>query len=101
MIHVLASIIAKSGNRDILIEHIKSNIPHVIKENGCIEYNPTIDVDYHIDNQTYDENRVTIIEKWENFDTLKKHMQAPHMLSYRENVKNLVENSSLKILTNA
>jgi quinol monooxygenase YgiN len=101
MIHVLASIIVKHGNRDILIEHIKSNIPHVIKENGCIEYNPTIDVDYHIDNQTYDENRVTIIEKWENFDTLKKHMQAPHMFSYRENVKDLVENISLKILTNA
>ena len=101
MIHVLASIRVKPGKRDILLEHLKSNIPHVINEQGCIEYNSTIDVDYHIDNQTYDENRVIIIEKWENFDTLKKHMQAPHMLSYRENVKNLVENISLKILTNA
>ena len=101
MIHVLASIRVKPGKRDILIEHLKSNIPHVINEQGCIEYNPTIDVDYHIDNQTYDENIVTIIEKWENFDALKKHMHAPHMLSYRENVKDLVENISLKILTNA
>ena len=57
-------------------------------------------MDYHIDNQTYDENRVTIIEKWENFDSLKKHMNASHMLSYREKVKDLVENISLKILTN-
>jgi quinol monooxygenase YgiN len=100
MIHVLASIRVKPGKRDILIEHINSNIPHVIKEKGCIEYNSTIDVDYHIDNQTYDEHMVTIIEKWENFDTLKKHMHAPHMLSYRENVKDLVENTSLQILTN-
>ena len=100
MIHVLASIRVEPGNRDILIEHLKLNIPHVIKEKGCIEYNSTIDVDYQIDNQTYDENRVTIIEKWENFDTLKKHMHAPHMLSYREKVKDLVENISLKILTN-
>ena len=100
MIHVLASIIVKLGNRDILTTYLKSNIPHVIKENGFIEYYSTIDVDYHIDNQTYDENSVTIIEKWENFDTLKKHMQAPHMLSYREKVKDLVENISLKILTN-
>ena len=100
MIHVLASIKVKPGKRDFLIEHLKSNIPNVIKEKGCIEYNSTIDVDYQMDNQTFDENMVTIIEKWENFDSLKKHMHAPHMLSYRENVKDLVENTSLKILTN-
>ena len=90
----------KPGKRDILIEHLKSNIPNVIKEKGCIEYNPTIDVDYHIDNQTFDENMVTIIEKWENFETLKNHMHAPHMLSYRKNVKDLVEYTLLKILSN-
>ena len=100
MIHVLASIKVKPGKRDFLIEHLKSNIPNVIKEKGCIEYNYTIDGDYHLDNQTFDENIVTMIEKWENFDSLKKHMHAPHMLSYRENVKDLVENTSLKILTN-
>ena len=100
MIHVLASIRVKPGKRDILIEHLKFNIPNVIKEKGCIEYNATIDVDYHMDNQTFDENMVTIIEKWEDLDSLKKHMNAPHMLTYRENVKDLVENNSLKILTN-
>ena len=100
MIHVLASIKVKPGKRDILLENLKSNIPNVIKEKGCIEYNSTIDVDYQIDNQTFDENMVTIIEKWENFDTLKNHMLAPHMLSYRKKVKDLVENTSLKILTN-
>ncbi len=40
------------------------------------------------------------MEKWENFDTLKNHMHAPHMLSYRKKIKDLVENTSLKILTN-
>ena len=100
MIHVIASIRVKSGKRDILIEYLKSNIPNVIKEKGCIEYNSTIDMDFQIDNQVFDENMVTIIEKWENFDTLKKHMNAPHMLTYRENVKDFVENTSLKILTN-
>ena len=63
MIHVLASIKVKPGKRDILLEHLKSNIPNVIKEKGCIEYNSTIDVDYQMDNQTFDENMVTIIEK--------------------------------------
>ena len=100
MIHVLASIRVKPGKRDILIEHLKSNIPNVIKEKGCIEYNSTIDMDFQIDNQAFDENMVTIIEKWEDFDSLKKHMNAPHMLSYRKNVKDLVEYTSLKILSN-
>jgi len=100
MIHVLASIKVKPGKRDILLEHLKSNIPNVIKEKGCIEYNSTIDVDYQMDNQTFDENMVTIIEKWENLDSLKNHMHAPHMLSYRKKVKDLVENTSLKILSN-
>ena len=53
-----------------------------------------------MDNQTFDENMVTIIEKWKNFEALKNHMQAPHMLSYRKNVKDLVEYTSLKILSN-
>jgi len=50
MIHVLASIKVKPDKLDILIEHLKSNIPNAIKENGCIECNTTIDVDYHMDN---------------------------------------------------
>ena len=100
MIHVLASIKVKPGKRDILLEHLNSNIPNVIKEKGCIEYNSTIDVDYQMDNQTFDKNMVTIIEKWGNFETLKNHMHAPHMLSYRNNVKVLVEYTSLKILSN-
>jgi quinol monooxygenase YgiN len=32
---------------------------------------------------------------------LKAHMTAPHMLSYREKVKDLVAGVSLKILTEA
>ena len=92
MIHVLARIIVKPGKRDILIEHLKSNIPHVNKEKRGLEYNSTIDMNYHIDNQTFDENRVIIIKKLVNFDTLKKHMLAPHMLSHRENIKKLIEN---------
>ena len=78
MIHVLASVKVKPGKRDILIEYLKSNIPNVIKENGCIEYNSTIDVDYHMDNQKFDKNMVTIIEKWENLK-LSRIICMPHI----------------------
>ena len=79
MIHVLASIKVKPGKRDILIEHLKSNIPNVIKEKGCIEYNPTIDVDYQMDNQTFDENMVTIIKKNGEILTLSKIICMHHI----------------------
>ena len=44
---------------------------------------------------------VTIIEKWESLAALRAHLTAPHMLTYREKVKDIVENVSLKVLQEA
>ena len=44
---------------------------------------------------------VTIIEKWETLENLEAHLKAPHMLAYREKVQDLVEGTSLKVLTDA
>jgi quinol monooxygenase YgiN len=76
-------------------------MPNVIRERGCIEYVPTIDVPSGLPAQTCDGNVVTIIEKWHTLEDLKKHLSSPHMLAYREKVKDHVENVSLKILREA
>ena len=83
------------------LEIFKSNIPNVIEETGCMEYVPTIDVPSGLPGQTCNANVVTIIEKWNTLEDLKKHMSSPHMLAYRETVKDHVENVSLKILKEA
>ena len=41
---------------------------------------------------------VTRIEKWSSLEDLQTHLTAPHMLAYKEKVKNLVDNVSLKVL---
>ncbi|MBE9521553.1 MAG: antibiotic biosynthesis monooxygenase, partial [Proteobacteria bacterium] len=70
-------------------------------ENGCIEYFPAVDIDADLPPQSLDENVVTIIEKWENLEALRDHLNAPHMLAYKEKVKNIVEDVSLKVLQEA
>jgi len=101
MIHVIASITIKEDWLSEFLNIFKSNIPNVIKESGCIEYVPTIDVLSGLTAQTCNENVVTVIEKWRSLEDLTKHLTSSHMLAYREKVKDHVENVSLKILREA
>tara|TARA_B100001250_G_scaffold398289_1_gene406339 strand:- start:584 stop:889 length:306 start_codon:yes stop_codon:yes gene_type:complete len=101
MIHVIATIRIKKGKRDTFIECLRANIPNVINEKGCIEYTPAYDIDAKINNQAFNKNQITIIEKWKSIYSLNDHLEAPHMISFREQVKDLVEGTVLKILSSA
>ena len=83
MIHVIASITVKDTQLESFIEIFKANIPNVMKENGCIEYSATMDVETDVAIQQTDKNVVTVIEKWESLSHLKAHFTAPHMLDYK------------------
>ena len=41
---------------------------------------------------------VVVVEKWDNLDALNAHLVAPHMGSYREQVKDLVTGMNLQVL---
>lgn len=101
MISVIASIQIKEGRLAEFIEIFKSNIPNVLQEKGCQEYRPTIDLPTGLPPQELNRNTVTIIEKWESLEDLRTHLSAPHMLAYSQNVKDLVESRSLKVLKDA
>lgn len=101
MVNVLASIRVVEGRKADFIEIFKANVPNVLNEDGCIEYIPTIDFPTGFESQELNENLVTIIEKWESLDHLKAHLSAPHMKSYQEQVKDMVEHVGLKVLGNA
>jgi quinol monooxygenase YgiN len=88
----------REGRLTEFIEIFKSNVPNVREERGCIEYFPTVDINADLPPQSLDRNVVTIIEKWESLDALRDHLKAPHMLSYKERVKDMVEDLSLKVL---
>jgi quinol monooxygenase YgiN len=101
MINVLASIQIKSGKVSEFIEIFNTNAENVRAEDGCIDYYPMVDLDADLPPQVLDENIVTIIEKWESLGALRAHLKAPHMLTYREKVKDIVEKVSLKVLQEA
>ena len=100
MIFVIATSELKEGFRNEFIEIVKNNIPKVHAEAGCISYTLTGDFESGFDAQVKTgENVVTFVECWESIDHLKKHLQAPHMKVFMENVKDLRKGSSLKVLT--
>ena len=98
MINVIAALHIKEGRVAEFIEIFKANVPNVLKEKGCIEYAPTVDLASGLAVQDVDANVVTIIEKWNSIDDLKAHLVAPHMQAYGEKVKGMLEKRSIKIL---
>ena len=101
MINVIASIHIKAGRLSEFVSIFKSNVPNVLEEKGCLEYVPTIDVPTGLPPQELNDNVVTIIEKWDTLEDLRAHLSSPHMLVYKEKVKDLVDNVSLKVLGEA
>ena len=101
MICVIATIKAKAGQRNALLACIQDNLSNVHAEVGCVEYQPMVDTESSLGAQELDKDAVIMIEKWETMSDLNAHAVAPHMLDYREKVKDIVESVSLKILTAA
>ncbi|WP_321419807.1 putative quinol monooxygenase [uncultured Desulfobacter sp.] len=99
MISVIASIQVKDGQLDNFIEIFKSNMPAVLKEKGCIEYIPTVDVPTELPPQELNKNIVTVIEKWQSVEDLMAHLSSAHMLEYKEKTKDIVASMTVKVLT--
>ncbi|MFV0438689.1 MAG: putative quinol monooxygenase [Desulfopila sp.] len=101
MIYVIAEIEIKKGLIQEFLQIFKANVPNVRKEMGCIEYVPTVDAQTALPGQNLSETRVIVMEKWRDMDCLMTHLKAPHMLAYREKVKDIVDNVSLKVVQEA
>ena len=99
MIHVIATVALHEGQRDAFIAEFHKLMPKVHAEAGCLEYGPTVDVNVGLPRQLpHREHVVTIVEKWESIDALKTHLDAPHMLEYRERVQQMVKGVALQVL---
>lgn len=98
MVHVIATITVKSGQRRAFVEAFKQLVPTVSAEEGCLAYGPNIDVPSGIDRQAPpDDNAVIVIEQWQSVAHLEAHLAAPHMLAFREQHGHLVESLVLRI----
>jgi quinol monooxygenase YgiN len=98
VIDVIASIRVRPGRLDEFLTVFKALVPEVLAEDGCHGYYPAVDIDTGLAAQVKDPDIVTIVEKWRDVDALRAHLEAPHMLSYRERAADLVESVSLTIV---
>ncbi len=102
MIHVIAVITAKPGQREAILAEFRANIPAVHAEKGCIEYVPVIDAEGMGGFQTkLGPDSFVVVEKWESVDALKAHASAPHMAAYAAKVKELIASRVIHVMSPA
>ena len=100
MIYVIATIeLVDAGRKDEFLAILKSNVPNVKAEDGCIMYEATVDFASGLSAQRrVADGVITIIEAWESREHLERHLKAPHMAAYREKVKGMVKPATLNVL---
>ena len=99
MIQVIAAIELRPDCLDEYLAVLHENVPKVKAEEGCLAYEPSVDVDSGLPVQgEIRQNTVTLVEAWVNLDSLHAHLKAPHMTTYREAVKDYVQDVRLQVL---
>ncbi len=100
MIHVLAFVTAKPGQRAALLAAFHEIIPSVHAEAGCIEYGPVIDVaDFGGMQTPLGPDAFAVVEKWESADALRAHAAAPHMAAYGARARDMIASRVIHVLT--
>ena len=99
MIHVVAVVNAKPGQRAKLLEAFAANRAAVLAEEGCIEYAATIDAQgVPTSKASFGSETFVVIEKWETLAHLQAHAVAPHMAAHGARTKELVESKLIHVL---
>ncbi len=102
MIHILAIITAKPGQRETIMDAARANIAAVRAEDGCIEYELTVDAEGLGSFQTrFGADTFVFVEKWRDAQALKAHAAAPHMAAYAGKVKDLIASRVIHVLAPA
>jgi len=99
MIHVIAIITTKPGQRDTVLAHFRANVPAVLAENGCIEYGATVDAEGAPPIQAkFGPDTFVVVEKWADSAALAAHGAAPHMAAYAAKTREFVASRVIHVL---
>lgn len=99
MIHVVAVITAKPGQREQILEAFRANRPAVLAEAGCVAYEATVDAaGMPASPGSFGADTFVVIEQWETLAVLKAHAASPHMAAYGAKTKEWVQNRLIHVL---
>ena len=96
MIHVLAFLTAKPGQRDAVLKIFTANLPAVHAEDGCIEYGAAADVAGAT--PAFGADTFVVVEKWRDQAALAAHGASPHMRAFAAAIKDLVTDIKVHVL---
>ena len=100
MIHVVAIITAKPGQREQILAAFRANMPAVRAENGCIEYGPAVDAEGAGGMQAkFGADTFVVIEKWESREALRAHAASPHMAAYAAKTREMIASRVIHVLS--
>jgi quinol monooxygenase YgiN len=100
MIHVLAIIAARPGQRETVLQAFRENVPTVRAEQGCIEYGAAVDVEGLGEIQAeFGPDTFVVIEKWASVDALKAHAVTPHMKAFGAKTRPMIASRTIHVLS--
>jgi len=102
MLHIIAILTCKPGQRDAVLAAFRENMPAVHAEAGCIEYAPAVDAPDMGRIQTkLGDDSFAVIEKWDSPEALMAHAAAPHMAAYGAKTKDMLVSRVIHVLAPA
>jgi quinol monooxygenase YgiN len=99
LIHVIAAIKTRPGQLGALTRAFQKILPQVQAKPGCQEYSLAWHTPTGLPGQAdYDEEVLTIVEKWDDLAALRRHIDDPAYLDWLESQWEMVEQASMQVL---
>ncbi len=99
MVYVIADIELFPDKKNHYLDELRKAIPLVRNEDGCLEYNPSLDFSTGIPIQKPPlANVVTIMERWRDVDALMAHLGTVHMQAFFQAVAPFVKETTIRVL---
>lgn len=98
MIHVIATIKARDGQRDTLVAAFREILPQVRVKEGCLQYALALHSPTGFPGQaTFDDNEFILIETWADLAALETHIASPAYQAWYRERWHLISSASMQV----
>lgn len=102
MIYSIVTMLIKPGMMDAFLEECRKLRPQVLTEEGCRMYDYVRELEVDSPRQEpYNENRITLYEKWVSQDALDLHSSMPYMAAFMAKAGPMRESVTIRSGTEA
>lgn len=97
MIYSIVTMVIKDGKMEEFLQECRKVRPLVLSEAGCLMYDYTRELREDSPRQEpYNENRITLYEKWASREALDLHSSMPYMSDFVQRVAPLRASVSIR-----